>query len=256
VNSKGGVTTSYFIETEHLPLLLPLRIAGVPERLVAAIEEPLRRVVDAGYSRNDDGAVTVSSSSDLSRETAADTFTQTADAAVAALSEAINSHSQPDQRSTSRRMWSGNFDNPSPATDGSVDSDVSQLVPDTGGTTEAAVINGPSDLSPTGGSVVTSAADPSAAEPSSDAAADPPARSVSRSQFLRTAPDIADNAPSRFGPRVERVLTRLPSRNAPNSSTTKWKRSSTPTDNIIGSDNSVPRSAVTGAADGGDAGEK
>ena len=52
-NSLGGKTTSYFVPTAKLPLVQPLRDLGVDERFVSAIEEPLKRIVDAGYSRND-----------------------------------------------------------------------------------------------------------------------------------------------------------------------------------------------------------
>ena len=51
-NSLGGHTTKYLIP-EQLPLLAPLRDIGVPEPVVAAIEKPLKAIVDAGYSRND-----------------------------------------------------------------------------------------------------------------------------------------------------------------------------------------------------------
>lgn len=53
VNSLGGRTTSYLIPTARLPLLQPLRDIGVPEDFLAAIEAPLRAIVDAGYARND-----------------------------------------------------------------------------------------------------------------------------------------------------------------------------------------------------------
>jgi diacyltrehalose acyltransferase len=53
VNSLGGRTTSYFVQNDRLPLLQPLRDLNVDERLIAAIEQPLKQVVDAGYSRND-----------------------------------------------------------------------------------------------------------------------------------------------------------------------------------------------------------
>lgn len=52
-NSLGGTTTSYLLPTEHLPLLQPLRDIGIPEPIVAGIEQPLKAVVDAGYTRND-----------------------------------------------------------------------------------------------------------------------------------------------------------------------------------------------------------
>lgn len=52
VNSLGGRTTRYLIP-EQLPLLQPLRDIGVPEPIVEAIEKPLKKIVDAGYARND-----------------------------------------------------------------------------------------------------------------------------------------------------------------------------------------------------------
>jgi hypothetical protein len=55
VNSLGGRTTTYFVQNEHLPLLQPLRDMGVDERVVSAVEQPLKQIVDAGYSRNDGG---------------------------------------------------------------------------------------------------------------------------------------------------------------------------------------------------------
>ncbi|ANW65349.1 hypothetical protein BCA37_18750 [Mycobacterium sp. djl-10] len=53
VNSLGGKTTTYFVQNDRLPLLQPLRDMKVDERIVEAIEKPLKHVVDAGYSRND-----------------------------------------------------------------------------------------------------------------------------------------------------------------------------------------------------------
>lgn len=53
VNSVGGRTTTYLLRNDRLPLLQPLRDLGVDERIVGAIEQPLRQIVDAGYSRND-----------------------------------------------------------------------------------------------------------------------------------------------------------------------------------------------------------
>ena len=52
-NSAGGKTTTYLVPTSFVPLVQPLRDLGVPENLVRTIEEPLRRIVDMGYSRND-----------------------------------------------------------------------------------------------------------------------------------------------------------------------------------------------------------
>ena len=59
-NALGGNTTTYVVPTGRLPLLAPLRDIGVPEPLVAALETPLRRVVDAGYARNDPAVVPAS----------------------------------------------------------------------------------------------------------------------------------------------------------------------------------------------------
>jgi hypothetical protein len=53
VNSLGGSTTTYLIPTEKLPLVQPLRDIGVSERVVAALEKPLKKMVDKGYLRND-----------------------------------------------------------------------------------------------------------------------------------------------------------------------------------------------------------
>jgi PE-PPE domain len=55
-NGLGGKTTTYLVPTENLPLLQPLRDLDVDERIVEAIETPLKRIVDAGYARNDDTA--------------------------------------------------------------------------------------------------------------------------------------------------------------------------------------------------------
>ena len=57
VNSRGGTTTSYLMPTQDLPLLQPLRDWGVPKPLVDAVNELLKPVVDAGYSRNDGPSV-------------------------------------------------------------------------------------------------------------------------------------------------------------------------------------------------------
>ena len=53
-NSRGGTTTTYFIPTERLPLTEPLRMLGVPNDVTDQVDEVLRPMVDAGYSRNDD----------------------------------------------------------------------------------------------------------------------------------------------------------------------------------------------------------
>jgi hypothetical protein len=61
-NSLGGVTTSYLVPTRDLPLLQPLRDWGVPKPLVDTVNQLLKPVVDAGYSRNDGPSVAVSTS--------------------------------------------------------------------------------------------------------------------------------------------------------------------------------------------------
>jgi hypothetical protein len=57
VNSRGGTTTSYLVPTPDLPLLQPLRDWGVPKPFVDAVNQLLKPVVDAGYSRNDSPTV-------------------------------------------------------------------------------------------------------------------------------------------------------------------------------------------------------
>ncbi len=53
-NTAGGKTTIYLVPTDNLPLVQPLRDLHVPEPIVQTIERPLKRIVDAGYARNDD----------------------------------------------------------------------------------------------------------------------------------------------------------------------------------------------------------
>ncbi len=53
VNSMGGSTTTYLIPTGKLPLVQPLRDLGVSERIVTALEKPLKKMVDKSYRRND-----------------------------------------------------------------------------------------------------------------------------------------------------------------------------------------------------------
>lgn len=48
-NRWGGTTTSYFVPTEQLPLTMPLRRLGVPDRAVDKIDAALRPIIDAGY---------------------------------------------------------------------------------------------------------------------------------------------------------------------------------------------------------------
>ncbi|MBU3750658.1 MAG: PE-PPE domain-containing protein [Mycobacterium sp.] len=53
VNSLGGTDTSYFVPTPTLPITEVLRVAGVPDKAVDALDAVIRPVIDAGYSRND-----------------------------------------------------------------------------------------------------------------------------------------------------------------------------------------------------------
>ena len=52
-NSRGATTTSYLVPAKHLPLTLPLRYIGVSDQTADGIDNALRPIVDAGYSRND-----------------------------------------------------------------------------------------------------------------------------------------------------------------------------------------------------------
>ena len=56
VNSAGGTTTTYLVPTPDLPLLAPLTNLGVPKPVVDTLNNLLKPVVDAGYSRNDSSA--------------------------------------------------------------------------------------------------------------------------------------------------------------------------------------------------------
>lgn len=55
VTALGGTVRHYLVPTRHLPLTKPLRDAGVSAGFVDRVERVLRRVVDAGYRRNDPG---------------------------------------------------------------------------------------------------------------------------------------------------------------------------------------------------------
>jgi hypothetical protein len=55
VNPLGGTVNTYMVPTPDLPLTDPLRRVGVPEKLVDRIDNALRPIVAAGYSRNDLG---------------------------------------------------------------------------------------------------------------------------------------------------------------------------------------------------------
>jgi hypothetical protein len=52
-NSAGGTVTTYFVPTEHLPLTQPLRLVGVPDKVVDRVDKVLRPIIDAGYVRHD-----------------------------------------------------------------------------------------------------------------------------------------------------------------------------------------------------------
>jgi hypothetical protein len=263
-NSKGGVTTSYFIETEHLPLLFPLRLIGVPEPLVAAIEEPLRLMVDAGYSRNDNAAVTTSGTSDLSTEITPESLNQTIDSSVGPPSEPVNSGAHADPGSASRRVCCSDFGNSTSPADSSTALDSGSLALDTNGAASPATPTEPTDPMSTVGSVDTSAGAPSAADPldsdpsadpSDGGPADPPARGGMRTGLPSTAPDATADGPNRFVPRLDRVLKR-----GAGSSTTN---STAPTTNTITSTDTTSGSPDTGAniggadgAGGGEGGEK
>jgi len=49
-NSLGGTTTVYMIPEPNLPLLQPLRNAGVPAPIVNTLNAALTPVVNSGYS--------------------------------------------------------------------------------------------------------------------------------------------------------------------------------------------------------------
>ena len=66
VNSAGGTTTTYLVPTPDLPLLAPLPNLGVPKPVVDTINNLLKPVVDAGYSRNDSPAADHSMTNQLS----------------------------------------------------------------------------------------------------------------------------------------------------------------------------------------------
>jgi diacyltrehalose acyltransferase len=53
INSRGGTTTTYLVPAKHLPLTLPLRYIGVSDEAADRIDDAVRPIVDAGYSRND-----------------------------------------------------------------------------------------------------------------------------------------------------------------------------------------------------------
>lgn len=49
--AQVGDTDYYMIPSERLPLLLPLKAIGVPDPILAALDAPLRVLVEAGYNR-------------------------------------------------------------------------------------------------------------------------------------------------------------------------------------------------------------
>lgn len=49
---RTGDTEYYVIETEILPILMPLEQAGVPRPILLAVDEPVRVLVEAGYRRD------------------------------------------------------------------------------------------------------------------------------------------------------------------------------------------------------------
>ncbi|MCB0930832.1 MAG: PE-PPE domain-containing protein [Mycobacterium sp.] len=53
VNSKGATDTTYFVPAATLPLTEILRVVGMPDRAVDALDNAIRPLIDAGYSRND-----------------------------------------------------------------------------------------------------------------------------------------------------------------------------------------------------------
>jgi len=52
-NSAGATVTTHFVRTENLPLTDPLRLIGIPDRIVDRADRILRPIVDAGYRRHD-----------------------------------------------------------------------------------------------------------------------------------------------------------------------------------------------------------
>jgi hypothetical protein len=53
VNSQGATDTTYFVPAPRLPLTEVLRLTGLPEKSVDLLDNAIRPVIDAGYSRND-----------------------------------------------------------------------------------------------------------------------------------------------------------------------------------------------------------
>ncbi len=55
-NSRGGTTTTYLVPSRHLPLTMPLRLAGFDD-IADQLDPVLGPMIDAGYSRNDNPAI-------------------------------------------------------------------------------------------------------------------------------------------------------------------------------------------------------
>lgn len=53
VNAKGATDTTYFVPAPTLPLTEMLRVAGVPDKAVDVLDDAIRPIIDAGYSRKD-----------------------------------------------------------------------------------------------------------------------------------------------------------------------------------------------------------
>jgi hypothetical protein len=111
-NSAGGVTTSYLIPTQTLPLvqLMPW---------LAPMEESLKQQVDAGYSRNDPAAVTSSAAAALTTATKVQSFTLSVDPPVDAPTKPVEAPAQVDQGLVNATDGLVNADQaPANATDG------------------------------------------------------------------------------------------------------------------------------------------
>jgi hypothetical protein len=89
-NSVGGETTHYLVPTERLPL-----VQLFPS--LAPIEGLLKQWVDAGYSRNDQPAVTTSTALSLTTGTGIESSTLANDAPVGALTEPVEAPAQAGQ---------------------------------------------------------------------------------------------------------------------------------------------------------------
>lgn len=53
VNSQGATHTTYLVPSENLPLTETFRVLGVPDPIMDSVDDLIRPVIDAGYSRND-----------------------------------------------------------------------------------------------------------------------------------------------------------------------------------------------------------